>query len=112
MKDSTLLKFALICSVIGVIALFFILQTTELEETNISDLDDGVVRIRGFVEKVANKGNLTLITISKKELVNAVIFESVEIQEGLFVDLTGQVMDYNGEKEIIIDKLVVIDQID
>ncbi|MBC8495981.1 hypothetical protein H8D36_07530 [archaeon] len=112
MKDSSLLKLALICSIIGVIVLFFILQTTELEESNISELDDGVVRIRGFVEKVTNKGNLTLITISKKELVNTVIFESVEIQEGLFVDLIGQVMDYNGEKEIIIDKLVFIDQID
>ncbi|MFC2134406.1 hypothetical protein ACFLTH_07290 [Bacteroidota bacterium] len=109
MKESDLLKAALITAVIGVIGLFFVMQYTELEETNISDLDsmneDEEVRIIGTVEDVRKLNNITIISVSQKVIVKAVVFEEVDISTGEKIEVTGELKDYNGEKEITVENL-------
>jgi len=112
MKDSTLLKTSLITSIVGVVALFFILQNTELEESRIVDLEemneDDEVKIIGVVESVKKRNNVTIISISQKEIVEGVIFENIDIDKGNEIEVIGELKDYQGEKEVIIEKIKLI----
>ncbi|MBC8501211.1 MAG: hypothetical protein ISS25_01460 [Nanoarchaeota archaeon] len=110
MKDSTLLKTALVTSIVGVVALFFILQNTELEESRIVDLEEmnegDEVKIIGVVESVKKSNDVTIISISQKEIVEGVIFDDVDIHEGELVHVVGEIGEFKGEKEVIIDRII------
>ena len=104
MKEKTLLKIALICTITGIFALLILSDKVELKETRISEakkMENNVVRITGIVENVAGKGDVTIITVSKKESIDVVVFEKADVQQGDFVEVTGEVQDYNGKKEIV-----------
>lgn len=111
MKDSTLLRISLTTTIIGLISLFIILQTVELEETSFDSLndkdEDEIVKIKGVIEKVTNKAELTIITLSQKVLLKGVIFENITLSKGLEVEVIGRVSNYNGEKEILIEKISI-----
>lgn len=112
MEEKNLLKFALATAVMGLIALFTILQTSELEETKISDLsqktEEDTVKIIGYLEKVISKENITIIELSQKQILKAVLFEQVNLTTGSKVSITGKISNYQGEKELIIEKLELI----
>lgn len=112
MKDSSLLKIALACSLIGIVALFFILQVTELDEFSISELylleDGSEVRIVGVVDRVVNKNNVTILSISQKEIISGVIFEHVEVNVGEKIELIGTLETYKGEREVLVEKINII----
>ncbi|MFH1769990.1 MAG: hypothetical protein ABH828_00355 [archaeon] len=112
MKDSFLLKIALGCSLVGIVALFFIMRFTELDEFSISELylleDGSEVKIVGVVEKVVNSNNVTIISVSQKEIISGVIFEKLEVSEGERVEITGALETYEGEKEVLVEKIAVL----
>jgi len=55
MEEKSLLRLALICSLVGIIALFFISENIEIKEKNIDEINkDNIgedVRIKGIVSK-------------------------------------------------------------
>ena len=71
MKDSLLLRIALITSIIGLAILVIILKTTGLQEVDISEAkeleEDKTVSITGIVERVTNKEDFAIINIKKQE---------------------------------------------
>ena len=104
MKEQSLLKLALVCTILGIFVLLVLSDTVELEETKISDaknMENNVVRITGVVEKATSRGDVTIMTVSKKESIDVVVFDKADFQKGDFVDVTGEVQDYNGRKEIV-----------
>ncbi|MFH1590265.1 MAG: hypothetical protein ABIB43_06885 [archaeon] len=109
MKDSTLLKSALICSIIGISFLFLILQTTELDETRIDSLETmnegDSVKVIGVVDEVTRRNNITFLTISQKVIITGIIFDDVELKKGANIVIYGELETYNGEKEILIEKI-------
>ncbi len=104
MKEKTLLKIALICTILGIVLLLFLSELVEVKESKISEakqIDNGIVRITGIVENVRVGEKATILTISKKESIDVVVFENPNFQKGDFVDVTGEVQDYEGKKEIL-----------
>jgi len=108
MKEKTLLKTALICTIAGIFFLYIISENVELEEKSIFEakqINDEKVRISGYVEQITRKNDLTIITISKNESIDVVFFENIDFDKGAVLDIVGEIKDYNGEKEIIAEKI-------
>jgi len=96
--------------VIGLACLLFILLTTQIEESRLIDLqhkDIGdVVRVSGIVERHSINKNTTIITISQTLKIKGVIFDEVNLSKGNTIEVIGKLAEYNGEKELIIEKII------
>jgi len=104
MKEKSLLKIALICTILGIVVLLFLSEIVEVKESKISEaknVDNGIVRITGVVENVRVGEKATILSVSKKESIDVVVFGQTDFQKGDFVDVTGEVQDYEGKKEIL-----------
>jgi len=114
MKESTLLKIALICSVIGVALLFIFSESAEINEKPIGEIDmtniGEYVKINGAVTNVVDKENVMILTIEQPSKINVVLFKKkpVELKQGNYIEVIGKIDDYEGKPEIIGDKIRVI----
>jgi len=104
-----MLKLALICTITGIFFLYLISENVKLEEKQIFEakqMQEGKVRIKGFVENVEQKEGLTIITVSKKESIEVIVFENIDFEIGTQVDVTGEIEEYSGKKEIIAEEII------
>lgn len=112
MNNSFLLKLSLVCSIVGVVTLYLILQFVELDDSSIVELDDlsegTLVKVVGVVESVNSREDFTVFSISQNVLVDAVVFDSVNISAGLRVEVTGKLEEYNGKKELLVEKIILV----
>lgn len=114
MQESALLRMAIIVAVIGLIALFAISATTELDITNTYDIDRGLVnkdvRVIGKIISVKELDKTLLLEVSQQKPVTVVVFKdgkSRNFSAGDEVDISGQVKDYRGRLEIVAEKVNV-----
>ena len=102
-----MLRLALICSLAGILALFFISENMEIREKNIDEINkDNVgedVRIKGVVSKSTDKGKIILLDIIQPETITIVLFKDsdLNISTGTKVEITGEIDEFNGKMEII-----------
>ncbi|MBW2993092.1 hypothetical protein KY317_00790 [Candidatus Woesearchaeota archaeon] len=106
MKEKTLLKTALICSIAGIIFLFFISEIIEIPEKQINEITekDENVRIKGIVNRITEKEKVAYIEIIQPEEISVVIFKekgNIELKEGEYVEVTGKTEEYKKEIQII-----------
>lgn len=112
MQESELLRIALIVAASGLIALFIISATTELEVTNTYDVGrTGInrdVRIIGQIISVKELDKILLLEVSQQKQVTVVVFKDGKgrnFSAGEEVDITGQVRDYKGKMEVVAEKV-------
>jgi hypothetical protein len=109
MQDSTLLKYATITALMGIIALFFLSQNLKTEDLPLNQIqntaDDKMVTIHGFIESVKKYNESTRLTINSSCSVKAVIFEPIDLAPGQRIIAKGKISSQNDEKEIIIDSI-------
>ena len=116
MKDLTLFTAALVCSVAGIIVLFFISENISLSQTNIYDIDEiepgKVVKERGCVEKASDTEKVMFLKVGQEKIekVSIVLFKSsnITLKQGDYVEITGTVEEYKGAPEIIASKVRII----
>lgn len=113
MKESTLLKIALICALIGLVALYFISAKIEVKDYKPSELSKNIgddVNLKGTVTKIADKGNVVFVDVSQQNSVSVVLFtdNNINLKSGDNVEVIGKVQEYNGKNEIIAQKVRVI----
>jgi len=112
MKESTLLKLALICSLMGLILLYFVSQIIGIEEVNVEKITHGdvggVVKIMGDIKSVRVVNNITFLKIEKPEIFEVVLFKSLNLTEGDYVEVIGEIEEYKGKREIIGNAIRVI----
>ncbi|MBA3064216.1 hypothetical protein FP803_02150 [Candidatus Woesearchaeota archaeon] len=107
MEEKSLLRLALICSLVGIIALFFISENMEIKEKNINEINkDNIgedIKIKGIVSKSTDKGKIILLDIVQPETVTVVLFKDSDfnISTGTKVEITGEIDEFNGQLEII-----------
>jgi hypothetical protein len=107
MEEQLLLKIALSCSLAGLVVLYFLTASLELEETKVSNLtgteESTLVRLMGVVESVEDSGKIMYIDVAQPETASIIIFKdrNLSIAKGDFVDVRGEVRDYKGKKEIV-----------
>lgn len=112
MQESALLRLAIVVAVIGLIALFVISATTELEVTNTYDIGrsdvNKDVRVIGTISSVKEFDKTLLLEVSQQKPVTVVMFKDGRgrsFAAGDEVDITGQVKEYKGKMEIVAEKV-------
>jgi len=114
MKETTLLKIALICSLVGLVALYFISARIDINnyKPNVLSRNAGDdVNLKGTITKISDKGNVVFIDVSQQNLVNVILFtdnDNLNLKNGDDVEVIGKVQEYNGKNEIIAQKVRVI----
>ena len=113
MKETTLLKIALICSLIGLVALYFISTKIDAKEYNPSKLNKNVgenVKLIGTILKITSKDNVAFIEVNRQSPVTVVVFgkENLSLKNGDTVEVLGEIQEYKGNNEIIAQKIRVI----
>ena len=114
MKETTLLKIALICSLVGLVILYFISTKIEINDYKPNILSKNVgedVKLQGTIAKITDKGNVVFIDVSQQNPATVVLFASndnLNLKNGDNVEVIGKVQEYNGKNEIIAQKIRVI----
>lgn len=105
MQEKTLLKIAIIGALVGIFLLYIISGRITLDETSISNIEnEGIgsdVKIKGVVKEVFNAEKLSIITISQPSDMNVLLFDNVSIAKGDYIEVIGEVEEYEGEMEVI-----------
>jgi len=115
MKERNLFKISLIGSILGIVILWLVASQIELSESMISRIDDvpegDEVLVKGVVTRVTNTEKVVFLDVSQEEIksVTVVLFkdEDVSLMVGDYVEIEGTVEDYQGEREIIGNKVEV-----
>ena len=114
MKETTLLKIALICSLVGLVALYFISTKIEIRDYKPNLLNKNIgddVNLKGIVTKITDKGNVVFVEVNQQNPVNVVLFtneNNLNLKDGDFIEVMGKVQEYNGKNEIIAQIVRVI----
>lgn len=112
MQEKTLLKLSLITALFGLVILYFIsLYLASEPPQDLSQAKAGQeIKIKGRIGKASDAGKVAFLEIlnEKIEKTKIVLFkdEEIALKEGDYVEITGTVEDYQGEKEIIGNKVV------
>ncbi len=112
MKEKTLLKTALIASLIGILILLFISSRLEVNEKTISNIDEtdigSSLKIDGVITNIRKTNTITLIDIAQLEEMKVVVFNNeIELNRGDYVEITGKIEEYKGLTELIADKIIL-----
>lgn len=109
MKENTLLKMALIASLLGLCMLFLISRSSELSQTSILEIDDGMkgeqVKVFGTVQSVRSAGDFQIIRVSQPSSIAVFVGEQVPLAEGDYVEVIGRVDEYKEDSQIIADRI-------
>ena len=114
MKETTLLKIALICSLFGLVALYFISTKIEVKDYKPSILNKNIgedVKLLGKITKITDRGNVVFIEVNQQSPITVVLFtddDNLKLNNGDNIDVIGEVQEYNGKNEIIAQKIRVI----
>jgi len=113
-KEKDLLKVSLIFSLIGILILFFLTYTLKVNLYEINSLSkdnlDDIVRVKGVVESFTETPGLYLVNLKDNTgKITVVVFkdEKLELQEGLEIEVIGQVVEYQNKLEIIAKEIVL-----
>src|SRR3989338_9448483 len=114
MKETTLLKAALICSLAGLIALFYISAKIDFKDYKPGELSKNAgesVKLEGIVSKIRQAENAAFIEVNFETPVTIVIFndKNLTLKAGDKIEIFGKVEDYNGKEEIIAQRIRVIE---
>lgn len=113
MKESTLLKIALVIALVGVIILFFISDEVKIDEKTIDQLDgvDENVLVKGIVTRITELETVSFIEITQENKITVVLFKDypIDLKEGEVVEVLGKTEEYKGEFEIIGKEVRVVE---
>lgn len=113
MKENTLLKIALICSLTGLVALYFISAKIEVKDFKPSKLNENAgedVKLIGTVAKISDRGDVVFIDVNQQSPVTVVLFtddNNLRLNNGDKVEVIGEVQGYKGKNEVIAQKIRV-----
>ena len=115
MDERNLLKVALICSIIGVFIIFIFADRLEPSLMNISDISDSMidqsVKIQGEIVAVRNTPSVSILDVEDDGgSIKVVAFddENSGLSKGQFVEVFGDIQDYEGLLEIEAKKIKII----
>ena len=116
MEEKTLLKIALIISLLGLLGLYMVSENVEIKEKTIEKITlenkDEFVRLGGIVNKVYKADKALIIEIMQPQKITVVLFnnenKTTKISEGNEVEIFGKVDEYEGKMEVIADRVRVV----
>lgn len=116
MQENLILKISLIGALIGILALFFlseyVIKVDEVSIDKIGELSEGTdVKIKGFIENVKDLDKIAILDVAQLKSIPVILFKSgnITIEEGDYVEITGEVQEYEGEMELIGNEIKRLD---
>ncbi|HLG25097.1 MAG TPA: OB-fold nucleic acid binding domain-containing protein [Candidatus Nanoarchaeia archaeon] len=113
MRENTLLKIALISSLAGLIILYFVsisLEVPTYSPVVTNKIIGQDVKLKGIVSSVSKSDNVVFIEVAQQNPIAAVAFsaENLKISENDEIEILGNIQEYNGNLEVIADRIRVI----
>ena len=116
MQEKTLLKVALISSIVGLLILYLINDNIQINEKNIEKITignkDEFVKIRGIVSNVVDTEKVVIMEITQPQQITVVLFKkenkTMPIYTGNEIEIFGKVDEYEGKMEIIADRVRIV----
>ena len=111
MKEKTILKVALACSLLGIVGLLFVSERISLDSESIDRIDatdvDKIVYVSGKVVSVNSGENVVFINIEYDEVVPVIVFSSLaeNLSVGEHISVVGKVDEYEGSYEILAEEI-------
>ena len=114
MQDSKLFKTSLIISVIGTFLILLLSEYSEVELTNINDLNkeqlETRVKIKGTVISARETPGLYILSIrDSTATIPIIIFkeEVLNIERGAQIKITGKLTEYKNNFEIVVEEITI-----
>jgi hypothetical protein len=110
MHEKTLLKIALVFSILGIIALFFISQNVKLTSSTILE-EDGKYLVEGEIQRITQRDKVTFIDLQREDPLTVVLFKDypVDLHKGDYIEVSGKASkDQDGEMQLIGNDVRVI----
>lgn len=116
MKDNNLLKISFICSLLGILILYTLSQNISVEEKTINKITigdlDNKVKIKGLVDNIIDTESVLILDVAQAQNMKVILFkennQSIDIKKEDLIEVIGQVEEYNGELEIIGQRVRII----
>ncbi len=118
MRENTLLKIALICSLVGLVALYFISTRIRIEDYNPNfnmNIDIGKdVELKGIITKITEKDNVAFVELNQLFPITVVVFrddqdkENLKLKTNQSIEVIGKIQSYKGKNEVIAQKLRLV----
>lgn len=114
MKETTLLKAALICSLVGLFALYFISTKIDFKDYEPGAINKNVgddVKLIGRISKISQREGIAFLEIEHQSPITVVLFaddKNLSLKANDSVEILGEVQEYKGRNEIIAQKVRVI----
>ncbi|MBT3408471.1 exodeoxyribonuclease VII large subunit [Candidatus Woesearchaeota archaeon] len=112
MKDDTLLKISLCCALTGILIILFIVENSEIPESNIANLTkanlDQTVSVSGQITRIVETPGLLIINLKDSTgEITAIIFKenNLTLRKNQIVTIEGTLIEYEGKLEIQSDLL-------
>lgn len=110
MEERTLFRISIACSIIGIIALYIFSEIIEIEDIPINKINldklGEKIKVKGKVNRINDFEKIFVIEIEDektKSKIPVVVFKDgkLELEKDNYVEITGEVKEYNGKLELI-----------
>lgn len=114
MHEKTLFRLSLIVTLAGMLFLLFYAGAIKLERVERLDslLPEEKVTLRGVLTRVSEQDKVIFLQLDgeRLETIDVVLFpeENLPLQEGDYVEIIGTVEEYEGKKEVIAGKVMLL----
>jgi len=111
MQEKTIYRISLICLILGLSFLFIFAEENKLDFVqSITDIPaEEHVNIKGTLSKISRQENAYFLEIKGYQTIetNVILFndQPLYLKEGDYLEISGQVEEYNDKKEIIADSV-------
>ncbi len=113
MQEKTLVRVSVMVIIIGILFLFFYSETINLKPNpSLKEINPGEpVKLKGTISKITQKDKVAFIEMESErvEKTNLILFpdQKIFLKEGDSVEISGTVEDYNNQKEVIGNKVIL-----
>jgi len=122
LSDESLTKISFVITIVGVIALYFIVQTTEPNLTPLKDISHDMVgnyvKVVGAVKSISwhESGHLFITLRDEYDEIKVVMFskeakkfaELKEIKKDEQITIIGKIDEYENELEVVAEKIEIL----
>jgi RecJ-like exonuclease len=115
MDDNLLFKICLTLSLLFILILFVISENINLETKDIQNITkkdvDTIIKVTGQVTRISNLPGLIILNLKDQTSeIKVVIFkeEPLNIKQNNFLQIEGKITEYQGELEILAEKIIKI----
>ena len=113
MQEKTILKVAIVVTIIGLAFLFLYAGEVELKAVERIDsaIPEETVEMTGIVSRVSQHDKVIFLELEGQriEKVDVILFtdENIFLKAGDYVEISGTIEEYEGKREIIANKIML-----